>query len=122
MSSEVLPDPGDAAYEVVRSVMVSKLRETGYNEMAECLLDAQLMYVPTWLALGLMAQASTRPTTPASTDPDLCERVARALTEQMECQADDTTPSSIQRNKGMVWLEGWFDIPAAIKQESDNGH
>ena len=36
-----------------------------------------------------------------------------ALKAQMEAQADDTTPSSIHRGKGLVWLEGWFDLSAA---------
>ena len=42
------------------------------------------------------------------------EKVARALKAQMEEQMDDITPSSIQREKGLVWLEGWFDLKAAL--------
>lgn len=53
---------------------------------------------------------------PPSTQPTAAEveRVERELDRQMDQQADDTTPSSIQRDKGLIWLEGWFDIPAAI--------
>jgi hypothetical protein len=40
----------------------------------------------------------------------MMEAIRKALEEQMEQQADDTTPSSIQRDKGLVWLEGWFDL------------
>lgn len=34
---------------------------------------------------------------------------------QMEERDDDDTPSSIQRGKGLVWLDGWFDLAAAIR-------
>lgn len=45
-----------------------------------------------------------------------CARVnCEALKAQMEAQDDDTTPSSIQREKGLVWLEGWFDMKAALR-------
>lgn len=37
-----------------------------------------------------------------------------ALLKQMDEQADDNTPSSIQRDRGLVWLEGWFDLAAAL--------
>lgn len=44
------------------------------------------------------------------------ERLAKAnLEAQMEAQADDTTPSSVQRDKGLVWLEGWFDLASMIE-------
>jgi len=42
------------------------------------------------------------------------ERLTFALDQQMEWQSDDDTPSSVQRDKGLVWLEGWFDLPAAL--------
>ena len=42
------------------------------------------------------------------------ERVKLALEAQMEAMDDETIPSSIQRDKGLVWLEGWFDLDAAI--------
>ncbi len=45
---------------------------------------------------------------------NMIEKVARSLTDQMEDQ-DEALPSSIQRDKGLVWLEGWFDIKAAIQ-------
>lgn len=48
------------------------------------------------------------------TDPKLIEDVARALREQMETWADDFTPSSVMRDKGLIWLEGWFDLSAAL--------
>jgi hypothetical protein len=41
------------------------------------------------------------------------ERVELALREQMEEQ-DETLPSSIARERGLVWLEGWFDLERAI--------
>lgn len=40
--------------------------------------------------------------------------LVEALQAQMEEQSDDITPSSVQRDKGLVWLEGWFDISAAL--------
>lgn len=46
------------------------------------------------------------------------ERVAAELQSQMERRADDDTPTSICREKGLIWLEGWFDIPAAINAMS----
>lgn len=45
---------------------------------------------------------------------ELVERCREELKRQMEAQADDTTPSSIQRAKGLVWLDGWFDLTAII--------
>ena len=42
------------------------------------------------------------------------EAVANVLRYQMDMQADDNTPSSIQRDNGLIWLEGWFDLSAAI--------
>ena len=51
-----------------------------------------------------------------------CARVnCEALKAQMEAQADDTTPSSIQREKGLVWLEGWFDMKAALRAIGEPG-
>ena len=50
--------------------------------------------------------------------------IVKHLEAQMEAQADDTTPSSIQRAKGLVWLEGWFDLSAAVRsalKENDRG-
>ena len=44
----------------------------------------------------------------------LIEKIARTLEAQMETQADDTTPSSIHRQQGRVWLDGWFDLSAAL--------
>ncbi len=44
----------------------------------------------------------------------MVERVARELAAQMEAQADDTTPSSIQREKGLIWFDGWLDLRAVI--------
>jgi hypothetical protein len=41
----------------------------------------------------------------------LHDELQRVLISQMEAQADDDTPSSIQREKGLVWLEGWFYLP-----------
>ena len=52
------------------------------------------------------------------------EKVAeaiRALETQMEDQADDTTPSSIHRQNGKVWLEGWFDFPKALAANQHHG-
>ena len=45
----------------------------------------------------------------------------RALETQMEDQADDTTPSSIHRQNGKVWLEGWFDFPKALAANQHHG-
>ncbi len=42
------------------------------------------------------------------------ERGKLALEAQMEAMDDETIPSSIHRDKGLVWLEGWFDLDAAI--------
>ena len=42
-------------------------------------------------------------------------KVDEAMLKQMDEQADDNTPSSIQRDKGLVWLEGWFDLAAALR-------
>lgn len=43
----------------------------------------------------------------------MSEAIKNELIRQMEMQADDTTPSSIQRDKGLTWLEGWFDLDSA---------
>lgn len=47
--------------------------------------------------------------------------VAKALAAQMDAQtdADCMVPSSIQRGKGLVWLEGWFDLAAAMPAASE---
>lgn len=50
---------------------------------------------------------------------ELVERCYQELDRQMEAQADDTTPSSIQRQRGLVWLEGWFDLAAIIPIVAD---
>lgn len=47
--------------------------------------------------------------------------VIRALETQMEDQADDTTPSSIHRQNGKIWLEGWFDFSQAIAANQHHG-
>ncbi|NJC06548.1 hypothetical protein GGQ97_002341 [Sphingomonas kaistensis] len=43
------------------------------------------------------------------------EEVRAELERQMEGQ-DETLPSSIARDRGLTWLEGWFDLPAALKE------
>lgn len=54
---------------------------------------------------------------------DVVEAVAHkletAFVVQMEAQADDTTPSSIHREQGRVWLEGWFDLNTALSNALD---
>lgn len=42
---------------------------------------------------------------------DLVEAVKIWFDDQMESQ-DETTPSSVQRQNGKTWIEGWFDLPA----------
>lgn len=46
----------------------------------------------------------------------LAELLAKALQAQMDAQDDDSfnLPSSIHREQGRIWLEGWFDLNAAI--------
>lgn len=44
----------------------------------------------------------------------MSEAIKNELIRQMEMQADDMTPSSIQREKGLVWLEGWFDLDGLV--------
>ena len=39
--------------------------------------------------------------------------VREALERQMEAQ-DEYLPSSIARERGLVWLDGWFDLGAAL--------
>lgn len=46
------------------------------------------------------------------------EAVARELLAQMEAQADDTAPSSLHRQEGRIWLEGWFDLAAAMPTDT----
>lgn len=44
------------------------------------------------------------------------DAVREALEKQMDAMTEDFVdlPSSIHREAGRVWLEGWFDIPAAL--------
>ncbi len=49
------------------------------------------------------------------------ERVREALEAQMEAQSDDTLPSSMHREAGRVWLEGWFDLRAALQALGERG-
>jgi len=68
--------------------------------------------MPRWTETPLYAHPPAASSGVASDDE--VEAVARALNLQMEAQADDLTPSSVQREKGLFWLEGWFDLKAAI--------
>jgi hypothetical protein len=54
------------------------------------------------------------PSPPAKSPTDAVEAVALVLAAQMEAQSDDTTPSSMMRANGLVWLEGWFNLEAAL--------
>lgn len=47
----------------------------------------------------------------------MSEAIKNELIRQMEMQTEDMTPSSIQREKGLVWLEGWFDLDKALQQD-----
>jgi hypothetical protein len=42
-----------------------------------------------------------------------------ALEKQMNAATDDDfhLPSSVHRDQGRVWLEGWFDLPAALSMK-----
>ena len=58
-------DPGTPAYEVARGRLVAELQRigrteprSGYLEMADDLKDGQLMEVPTWVVLQLMARGT----------------------------------------------------------------
>jgi hypothetical protein len=42
------------------------------------------------------------------------EDAARAMEAQMEDEAVQTLPSSMCRERGLLWLEGWFDLAAAL--------
>lgn len=44
--------------------------------------------------------------------------VREALERQMEAQ-DEYLPTSIARERGLVWLEGWFDIPGALNARDE---
>lgn len=48
--------------------------------------------------------------------PSTGDAVREALEQQMDAMTEDfvNLPSSIHREAGRVWLEGWFDIPAAL--------
>lgn len=46
---------------------------------------------------------------------DTANRLQKALEAQM-CDDDFNIPSSVQRDKGLVWLEGWFDVGAALRE------
>jgi hypothetical protein len=39
---------------------------------------------------------------------------ARALREQSDDEDMQDLPSSMCRKRGLVWIEGWFDLPAAL--------
>ena len=45
---------------------------------------------------------------------DAVERVARALLAQLMEDQDEGLPSSVARDRGLVWLDGWFDLRAAL--------
>ena len=58
-------DPGTPAYEAARARVVRFLREigegeprSGYNEMADDLEAGELMQLPAWITLQLIAEAA----------------------------------------------------------------
>jgi len=62
VSEKLLIDPHSPAYEAARAEMVEVLRQigredslNGYTQMADDLAVGNLMEVPTWIALALMA-------------------------------------------------------------------
>lgn len=60
------------------------------------------------------AQHRTNALRALADDPAMVERVVQNMKQQMENE-DENTPSSIQRGKGLVWLEGWFDMAAVLR-------
>lgn len=57
-------------------------------------------------------------------DAGAVERVASELTRQMEElpeNRDEHFPSSLARDRGLVWLEGWFDLRAALVPADPKG-
>lgn len=68
-NENLLIDPNSPAYEAARGEMVDVLRQigredsrNGYARMADDLTVGNLMYVPTWIALALMARAPAEQT------------------------------------------------------------
>ena len=57
-------------------------------------------------------EAAQSPRIPAA--PDDVERVLAALQAQEEDETVQQLPSSMCRERGLVWLSGWFDLSAAI--------
>ena len=52
-------------------------------------------------------------------DDAMVGRLENSLIVQMEAQADDTTPSSVHKKQGRVWIEGWFDLKQAVAAMKD---
>ncbi len=71
--SVILPDPNHPDYQRARVAMASHMfaiqrdePKSGYGRMADALMCGDLMEVPTWLALGMLAQAAVNAQTTAS--------------------------------------------------------
>lgn len=43
--------------------------------------------------------------------------LAIAALKMQNITQDEHLPSSIAREQGLTWLEGWFDLPAALSKE-----
>jgi hypothetical protein len=57
----LLIDPGSPAWEDARAVLVSELRKAGLDKHADGVASADGSYVPSHIALNLIAQAARRP-------------------------------------------------------------
>lgn len=54
----LLIDPGDPAWEDARSVLVAELRKAEMQNHAHAIAEGQGAYIPSWIALNLIAHAS----------------------------------------------------------------
>ena len=55
----LLIDPGDPAWEDARAVLVAELRKAELPDHAAQVADGQGAYVPSWIALNLIAHGAT---------------------------------------------------------------
>jgi len=101
----------DASLRAMIGELGNQIHNLGCEHQGDEKLSGRLQELCTyaWKLSSLAPAASS-----GVASDDEVETVARALNSQMEAQADDLTPSSVQREKGLFWLEGWFDLKAAI--------
>ncbi len=63
----LLIDPGDPAWEDARGVLAAELRKAEMPNHARAVADAEGAYIPSWMALNLIAHAACTALSPSDT-------------------------------------------------------